>query len=73
MKLKELKQYILSLPPRLDNFSVVNGEMIANKDDKMIVFVNNTLATIYVDEEMKQIQFLHQSEDEIKDMLNINM
>lgn len=70
MILKDLKAYLLSLPTRLDNFVVVNGEMIANADDKLLVFTNNSLHTVYVDEKLKEIQFLHQSEDDIKNLLN---
>jgi hypothetical protein len=72
MILKDLKAYLLSLPTRLDNFTVVNGEMIANKDDKVLVLTNNTLATVYVDEKLKEIQFLHQSEEDIKTLLRTN-
>lgn len=70
MKLKDLKFYLNSLPDRLDNFSVVNGEMVTNKDDKMLVLMNNSLATVYVDEKTKEVQFLHQTEQDIKDLIN---
>jgi hypothetical protein len=69
MKLKELKDYINSLPSRLDDFTVVNGEMVNVEDGKNLMLVNNTVVTVYVDEETSEIQILHQSEDDIKDMV----
>ncbi len=69
MKLKELKEYITSLPSRLNDFEVVNGEMVLVKEDEALMLVNHSVSTVYVDESTKEIQFLHQSEDEIKDLL----
>lgn len=70
MILKELKEYILSLPTRLDSFKVVNGEMVATKGEATLAMVNNQLSTIYVDEKTSEIQFLHQTEQDIKDLVN---
>lgn len=69
MKLKELKEYIISLPVRFDEFNVVNGELIVVKDDETLMLVNNSIMTVYVDEKTKEIQFLHQSEDDVRDLL----
>ncbi len=70
MKLKELKDYMLSLPPRLDDFLVVNGELVMSESDESFILINKGVHTVYVDEKLKEIQFLHQSEDDIKDLLN---
>jgi hypothetical protein len=69
MKLKELKEYINSLPDRLNEFNVVNGELIVVKDEQSLALINHTVMTVYVDEPNKEIQFLHQSEDDVKDLL----
>ena len=70
MKLKELKEYILSLPERLDDFNIINGELTESENDSTFVFLSNTVQTVYVDEKLKEIQFLHQTEADIKDLLN---
>ncbi len=73
MKLKELKEYLLSLPERLDDFSIVNGELVVSENDEIdFVFVSNTVHTVYVDEKLKEIQVLHQSEEDIKNLMNGN-
>ena len=69
MKLKELKDYILSLPERLDDFNVINGGLIESEVDDSFVFISNTVHTVYVDEKLKEIQFLHQTEDDIKNLM----
>ena len=69
MTLGELKQYIISLPTRLDNFNIVNGEMII-QDEKSLALINHSIQTVYVDESTKEIQFLHQSENDVRDLLN---
>ena len=69
MTLKELKQYISSLPSRLDNFNVVNGEMIVVKEQQSLALINHSVQTVYVDEELKEIQVLHQTEADIRDLL----
>jgi hypothetical protein len=36
---------------------VVNGEMVNAEDGKNLMLVNNTVVTVYVDEETSEIQF----------------
>jgi hypothetical protein len=43
--------------------------MVNVEDGKNLMLVNNTVVTVYVDEETSEIQILHQSEDDIKDMV----
>jgi hypothetical protein len=69
MTLKELKDYITSLPARLDNFSIVNGEMIVVEREKSLALINHSVQTVYVDESTKEIQFLHQTENDVRDLL----
>lgn len=69
MTLKELKEYITSLPSRLDDFNVVNGELIVVKDEESLMLINHSITTIYVDEPAKEIQFLYQSEEDIRNLL----
>jgi len=69
MTLGELKQYIASLPARLDGFNVVNGELIVVKDEQSLALINHSVQTVYVDESTKEIQLLHQSEEDVRDLL----
>lgn len=69
MTLGELKQYIGSLPARLDDFSVVNGELVVIKDEESLALINHSVQTVYVDEKTKEIQILHQTEDDVRDLL----
>jgi len=69
MILKELKEYILSIPEDMDEFTVVNGEFTLDKDGNTFVMENNQVHTAYVDINNKEIQFLHQTDKEVKDMI----
>jgi hypothetical protein len=69
MILKELKEYILSIPEDMDEFMVVNGEFTLDKDGNTFVMENNEVHTAYVDVNNKEVQFLHQTDKEVKDMI----
>lgn len=69
MTLKELKTYINSIPNNMDEFEMVNGEFGLGKDGVTFVMTNNSIMTIYVDEKNKEIQFLHQTDKDVKDIL----
>ncbi len=69
MTLKELKTYINSIPNKMDEFEMVNGEFGLGKDGVTFVMTNNSIMTIYVDEKNKEIQFLHQTDKDVKDIL----
>ena len=69
MILNELKEYINSLPSRLGEFTIVNGEMVTHQEEKSLVLINHSIHTVYVDEVTKEIQFLHQTENDIRDLL----
>jgi hypothetical protein len=69
MTLKELKTYINSIPNNMDEFEMVNGEFGLGKDSVTFVMTNNSIMTIYVDEKNKEIQFLHQTDKDVKDIL----
>lgn len=69
MRLDELKQYINSIPDEMDSFNVVNGEFGVANDDVTFVMTNREILTIYVDKRNKEIQFLHQTEQDVKDIM----
>lgn len=69
MTLEELKIFINSIPEDMIHFRVVNGEAVFTKDDKALVLVNNDVMSIYIDKNNKEIQFLHQTEKDIKNLI----
>lgn len=69
MTLIELRTYINSIPETMDDFNMVNGEFGLAKDGNTFVMTNNEVLTIYVDEKNKEIQFLHQTDKDVKDIL----
>jgi hypothetical protein len=69
MTLKELKVFINSLPVHMDEFNMVNGEFGLASDGNTFVMTNNSIMTIYVDEKNTEIQFLHQTDKDVKDIL----
>jgi hypothetical protein len=70
MKLKDLKQFILQISDEMDDFEIVNGEGTFNSDDGSFIMVNNDVVTVYIDKHKKEIQFLHQTEEDIREILN---
>jgi hypothetical protein len=70
MKLKDLKQFILQIPDDMDEFEIVNGEGTFNEEDQSFTMVNNDVVTVYIDKHKKEIQFLHQTEEDIREILN---
>lgn len=69
MTLKELKVFINSIPETMNEFEMVNGEFGLGKDGVTFVMTNNSVMTIYVDEKNKEIQFLHQTDKDVKNIL----
>ena len=69
MTVGELKEYINSIPEHMDEFTVVNGELGLAKDGNTFVMTNNEVHTAYVDTNNKEVQFLHQSDKDVKDLI----
>ena len=69
MELRELKQFINSIPENMDGFNIVNGEFGLATDGNTFVMTNNEVMTIYVDEKNGEIQFLHQTDKDVKNIL----
>lgn len=69
MTLGELKEYINSIPEEMDNYTVVNGELGLAKDGNTYIMTNNEVHTAYVDTKNGEIQFLHQSDKDVKDLI----
>lgn len=72
MTVKELKDFMKKIPSEMDGYLVVNGEVgyLDEKDeDSMIYRVDNPIITLYVDENTKEFCMLHQTREDIKEML----
>jgi len=69
MKLSELKIFINSIPDSMNEFTVVNGEFTLDRDGNTFVMKNNKVLTVYVDRPNNEIQLLHQTDKEVKDMI----
>jgi len=69
MTVEELKAFVNSIPSDMNKFTVVNGEFTTAKDGKTFVMSNNKVLTAYVDRPNKELQLLHQTDKEVKDMI----
>lgn len=69
MTLGELKMFINSIPEAMDEFNVVNGEFGLASDGNTFVMTNNEVMTVFVDENNGEIQFLHQTDKDVKNIL----
>lgn len=64
MNLGELKGWVNSLPEELDSFEIVNGE-IGMLGEQYHYRVDKPIVACTVDEESKEIIFMHQAEKEL--------
>jgi hypothetical protein len=72
MTLRELKQFINSVPSDMDDFIVVNGEFgILDPEDEDSVFyrADNPVLMISVDEENHEVVLLHQTSKDINSFI----
>lgn len=69
MTLNNLKQYINSIPEEMGEYNVVNGEFGVANDNQTFVMTNNEVLTVYVDTKNKEVQFLHQTDEDVKNIL----
>jgi len=74
MTLEELLNFLNSLPEGFKEYGIVNGEVgVAPKEneedeDDMVYRCDKPIVTLYVDENSKEICFLHQTQEEVKDI-----
>lgn len=68
----ELKQFLNTLPAEFDSFGMVNGE-VAEIAGQYYARIDKPIVHLEIDEESGEFLLLHQSEDEINDILkNVN-
>lgn len=69
MTIREFKSFINSLPLEFDGFTIVNGE-VAAVEGQFYVRIDKPVVQISVDEETQELLILHQTEDEVNDIMN---
>jgi hypothetical protein len=71
MTVKELKTFLKTLPKSFDDFDVVNGEYgKLMTDDNLHYRVDKPIVYMLVDEETKELCILHQTENEVEEIIN---
>lgn len=74
MLLKELKDYLNSLPEEMDNFSVVNGEygyLDENDEDSFIYRVDKPVLVCLVEKEGEEVVLLHQTREDLNEYVDL--
>lgn len=72
MTLGELKGFIKNLPPEMDEFFVMNGEVgyVDPEDDNSAVYrLDKPIIALYVDEKSGEICFFHQTQEDVNNLL----
>ena len=78
MTIKEIKAFLAKLPDEFDEFSLVNGEVgylpteKEGEEPEAMYRVDKPIISLYVDETSKELCLLHQTRDEMKDILGDN-
>jgi len=68
MQLKDLRQFVASLPEEFNDFELVNGAygfIEKHGEDNVYYRRDYSICVATVDETSKEVVFLHQSQDEI--------
>lgn len=64
--IKELKTFLATLPIEFDEFNMSNGEFGRVESEEGFYYrLDKPIITLYVDENSKELCFLHQSQEEI--------
>jgi hypothetical protein len=66
--IRELKTFLNSLPPEFDDFGMVNGEVAGIEE--FYVRIDKPIIHLEIDEENGEFLLLHQSEEELNNIMN---
>lgn len=66
--IRELKTFLNSLPESFDDFGMVNGEVAGV--DEFYVRIDKPIIHLEIDEESGEFLLLHQSEQELNQIMN---
>lgn len=68
--IKELKTFLERLPEHMDEFEMVNGEVAELPESGYYARVDKPIIHLEIDEENGEFLLLHQSNEEIIDIIN---
>ena len=69
MTLKELKEFLVSIPEEADSFEIVNGEvgyLDPTDSESMVYRADKPIIALYVDESTNEICFFHQTQEDVR-------
>lgn len=75
MQLKDLREFISQIPAKFDEYELVNGEYtLLDPDDpnSLAYRLDKPIIVMVVDEQTKEVCMLHQTEEEMSNILNKN-
>ena len=75
MTLKELKEFLASIPEEADSFEIVNGEvgyLDATDSESMVYRADKPIIALYVDEHTKEVCFFHQTQEDVNNVFPNN-
>jgi hypothetical protein len=67
---RELKQFLSTLPEHMDNFEMFNGEVSELTENGFYSRVDKPIIHIEIDEQNNEFLLLHQSEEEINKIID---
>ncbi len=75
MTVKDLRDLVNELPEEMDSFEIVNGEIgTIDENGKNAVYrVDKSVVALYVDEQERQVCLFHQTQEDIKNLVNPNI
>jgi hypothetical protein len=68
--IKELKEFLSILPEHMDDFEMVNGEVSQLIENNYYARVDKPVIHLEIDEKTKEFLLLHQSEEEINNIVD---
>jgi hypothetical protein len=68
--IKELKSFLNSIPEHMDEFEMVNGEVSELTDTGYYARVDKPIIHLEIDEETGEFLLLHQSQEEVDEIIN---
>ena len=70
ISIRELREFLVKLPTEMDDYEMVNGEISDLIDGQYYTRVDKPIIQIQVDEQTKEFLCLHQTEEEIGEIIS---
>lgn len=78
MTIKDLREFLDTLPEEFDNFALVNGEFGTfepegeEEEEEMYYRLDKPIQSVYVDEDSNEICFLHQTQGDVDELMGVD-